>query len=312
MEDKIKMEPGVYNDIDFKDYVRIDALNHSKLKKFMDNSPAHYKYMVDNDIVEESDALSEGRIYHTAVLEPEKYEKNFIHTPKNWKDYKPIFTEAQIKKLEKDPERIFDGRTKESKIINEAFNAKFEELKEDNPKLEVVDYLIHWKAQQIRNNLLSNKVTKKIINESMKEVTLVWIDEETQVKCKARLDCDNEDKGYFADLKKTRDAHPYRFAYDFRKHNYYSQFAFYASGCKALKHKELKAVMVMAVEDFEPFYVQPFYVRAESSWMFEGEKWFRRAIEKYAYCLETGEWHGYYDDMNDSFELYELPELFKH
>lgn len=312
MADKIEMEPGVYTDIDFLDYVKINALNHSTLKKFSENSPAHFKYKQDNDIEKETDALSEGRIYHLAVLEPGTYEEKVIHTPKDWRQYEAIFDSKQTKKLEENPKRIFDGRTKEARMINEAFEHKVKELKKDKPDLQVVDYLIYWKAEQIRNALLSNATCKKIISNSVKEVTIVWIDEETGIKCKGRLDCDNEDSGYFADLKKTRDAHPYRFARDFRKHNYYSQFAFYSDGCKTLGHKDLKATIVMAVEDYEPFYVQPFYVKMESSWMSEGRSWYRKQIERYAYCLETNEWHGYYDDMNDSFKMYELPELFKY
>jgi hypothetical protein len=308
-EEKIQMEPGIYEDVDFEDYVKIDAINHSELKAFSQTSPAHYKYNKDNKITNETKAKSEGRIYHDAVLEPEKFAKKYVHTPNKWEDYKLILPADEIKKLEKDRNRMFDGRTKANKIIMTAFNGKIEERLKKEDHLEVIDYLVYWKAEKIRESIKQNKACRKLLKNARFELTIVWIDPETGLKCKGRIDIDSEMKGFFADLKKTKDAHPFRFARDFRKHNYNSQMAFYADGLEVLGHQKLKAVMIIAVEDYEPFYVQPYYVPMSSSWITEGRRWYRQQMESLHYCKSTDHWHGYYDKHNDDFNLYELPEL---
>lgn len=311
-EDKLDFEPGIYTDISFEDYVKIDAVNHSTLKEFKKDSPLHYKHRLDNEVKEEKKAFDDGRLYHMSVLEFKRFEEEVIHRPKHWKDYEHILPEDEVKKLKKNPNRLFDGRTKANKIVMPFFEEQVKEKIKENPKIIVCDYLEYWKALQIRNSVLSNKSCKKILKNAKYEVTLIWIDPETGLKCKGRLDIDQEGKGYFADLKKTRNAHPYGFAKDFRTHNYYSQFAFYADGAQILGYKELKAAMVIAVEDFEPFYVQPFYVKMESSWITKGRDWYKSAIEELHYCMSTGHWHGYYDKYNDNFDLYELPELMNY
>lgn len=306
---KIQKDPGVYYDVPFEDYILIDAINHSELKKFSADSPYHYHYRKMNEIEDEKAAFTEGRMYHLAVLEPDYFEKNFIHTPKSHKDFEEYLSAEMKKNCEENPKRIFDKRTKEAKMIDKLFAGKVKELKKKNPKIKVVDYLIYWKSQEIAKKIRQHKIASRVVGESETEVTLVWEDKHTGLKCKARLDLLNKEKNYFGDFKKSKNAHPFGFAKDVRKYNYYSQVAFYWDGAVTLGLLDPKYFMFITVEDFEPFFVQPFFIKDNSTWLEKGREWYIDKIEKLNYCKESGDWHGYYDQMNNSFDLYELPEL---
>lgn len=302
--EKIHMEPGIYEGVSFDDYVKIDAINHSELKLFKEASPAHYKYKKDKEIVDETKAKLDGRIYHEAVLEEGLFYGKYVHEPNNWKDYADILPAKSIEKLEENHNLMFDKRTKEYKLIKTAFDGKYR----DSDKT-IIDYSTYWKSEKIKDAVWSNDACRKILKNAKLELTIVWIDKLTELPCKGRIDIDSEMKGYFGDLKKTRGAKPFQFAKDCRKFGYYSQMAFYLDGLETLGHKEIKAVIILAVEDYEPFYVQPFYIPRESSWIQKGREWYLGAIEEFHFCKETDNWHGYYDRKNDNFNMYELPEL---
>lgn len=305
----IDKDPGIYEGLSFAEYLLIDAINHSTLKDFSSDTPFHYKYRQDNELIEEKDAFSEGRIIHTAILEPKLFEETYMHTPKNWRDYEDKLPKDQIKRLEKDPSWFFDKRGKAYKIANKIFEAEYEAARKKNPKLRKVDYLLYWKSQEMRKMVLQNKIAKKMLEKSETELTLVWIDPGTGLKCKCRIDIANKEDHYFGDLKTTKNAHPYGFAKDTRNYNYYSQVAFYWDGCVETGLLNPRYFMFLSVENFEPFFVQPFLIRENSTWLEAGREWYRSQIEKLNYCKETGDWHGYYDELNDSYDLYELPEL---
>lgn len=306
---KISKEPGIYEGLSFEEYLQIDAINHSELKEFKRSSPLHYLYRKENGIIDDSDAKNDGRIYHLSVLEYEEFKEKYIPTPNDWKPYADILPEEEIKKLQDNHSLMFDGRTKSNKLITIQFNSEVESRLKKNPDLEVIDYSTYRKAEKIREAFYDNEACKKLTKNARFELTAVWIERETGLKCKGRIDIDGEMKGYFADLKKTKSTHPISFARDARRYGYGSQMAFYMDGLETLGHKEIKAVMIVAIEDYDPFYVQPFYMKRNSGWIVKGREWYRNAIEELHYCKSTNHWHGYYDKMNDDFKLYELPEL---
>lgn len=306
--EKIKLKPGIHEGLDFEDYIRVDAINHSTLSDFDERTPFHYKWKLDNEGDEpEKGAFKEGRAIHKMILESENFDNDYIHEPADWRPYKEFLPAAEVKKLEADHSRMYDGRTKASKIIKDVFNSQLD--KPENKGKEVIPYSLYDKCVKMNERFNKHPFCKKIFKNSRRELTAVWKDEFTGLLCKGRIDIDNEGNGYFADLKKTRSTNPFFFATDCRKFGYYSQMAFYADGLTTLGHKDLKAVIIIAIEDFAPYYIQPFYFKMDSSWILNGRARYRKIIEKYHYCLSTGDWHGYYDQENDSKIMYELPEI---
>lgn len=77
---------GVYEDLDFNDYLAADAVSKSSLWTLHTRSPAHAKV-----VKEPSNAMSLGTAIHCAVLEPDEFEARFIKGPETrrgniWKE----------------------------------------------------------------------------------------------------------------------------------------------------------------------------------------------------------------------------------
>jgi len=316
----VQKDPGNYTDVPFEEYIKIDAINHSMLTKFMNESPFHFKYKMENGLYGDTDALAEGRVIHEAVLEPDKFDEKYEEEPNDWRDYKPFLNKKEKNYCErKEVEAGKEGEGGMSFIaknsnawnaINQIFLNKL-----DEKGMEPISTELLWKCRQINNNLGHNEKVQQIFEDSTFEVTMVWIDEETGLKCKGRLDVNSNKKGYACDLKKVRSANPNWFASDVRKYHYNSQAAFYMDGATTLGMEEFKAFIWLACEAEDPFYILPIYTRADGSkfgaseWITSGRTWYRNAIEKLNYCRETGDWHGYHDTANDRFDMFELPEM---
>lgn len=306
MTEKIDMEPGIYEGLTFDQYRRIDAINHSTLKKFSQMSPYQFKYHLDNDsLFPETKALIDGRRIHESVLEQETFKEKYVHYPTKWEPYKEMLPAEMIKNLKKDPNRMFDGRTKECRLIKKLFEGKVKDHQ------EIIDYTDYYMYEQIRKSVHNNDAFQKLRDGAKFEVTLVWIDKETGLKCKGRLDLDSGEnkRAYFCDLKSAKSANPVEFRKAMWKYNYNSAAAFYMDGAVALGHRPFKAAFWIVVEKKEPWYCHPFYVKANSNWIESGREWYKKWIEKLHYCQSTGDWHKYYDEDNKDFDMYEVPDI---
>jgi hypothetical protein len=125
------------------------------------------------------------------------------------------------------------------------------------------------------------------------EVSILWEDPETGVRCRGRLDYWHQGPGVVVDLKTTgRTASPRalpRMAADLGWH---TQAAHYLAGLDALtgRRADLRFVHVL-VEVDEPHLVS--VVELDADYLAIGADDVRLAIDTYARCTETGHWPGY-------------------
>jgi hypothetical protein len=152
----MQKDPGFYPNTSFDEYASWDAINHSKLIGFKD-TPAHARYLFLNE-KPSTKAKEFGFLAHLAILEPERLWRECIVRPN------------------------VDGRTKEGRPILAEFKEKAKGkliIKQDEAdKLTAI-------TRNIRAHATANEyVTGKGFN----EVSIVWVDKETQLRCKARLD----------------------------------------------------------------------------------------------------------------------------
>jgi exodeoxyribonuclease VIII len=76
----LKKEPGVYPGMSFEEYTRIDAINFSVLSLFKDTA-AHARFgLLKEDVPTPAQAL--GHAVHAAILEPERFARDFAVAPK--------------------------------------------------------------------------------------------------------------------------------------------------------------------------------------------------------------------------------------
>jgi exodeoxyribonuclease VIII len=262
------MNPGIYYDISFEDYLAIDAVNSGLLKDVAMLSLEHAKYNKEHP--KESPALAKGKLFHTLVLQPEKFRSEYAIMPK------------------------VDLRTKVGK------QAKADFLEEADGKMVVTrdDYI---EVFAMRKRIYEHSAAIQFVQNGAAEVTCIWIDKETGLLCKARADYFHEDFSTIVDLKSTKDASPKGFPYEMKRYGYHVQAGFYTDGFKAVTGEDHDFVIV-ASEKTPPFCVSCFLMNnlrddSRPPAIDIGRQLYRKALDEYAKALETGIFTGYGEDI---------------
>jgi hypothetical protein len=128
-----------------------------------------------------------------------------------------------------------------------------------------------------------------LAEDGLPERTLVWVDEETGVWCRARLDWSNELTT--VDLKTTKDADPYQFGRWAATYGYHIQEAFYLRGIRTLGLADNPEFVFALVEKTPPYLTSAVVLDAEA--VAVGDELVSRALRRYAECDRTGYWPGY-------------------
>lgn len=254
--------PGIYYDVPFADYVEINAVNHSLLHTLETKSPLHARYQRENP-TPNTPALLVGRAAHSLILEPATFDQYWVVAPD------------------------VDRRTKAGK---EEWSACVEGAA-GRGILTAGDYeSIREMADAIQSQRLH-----KLVRTGKAEVVLVWDDDETGLRCKGRLDYLHQTRGLFViDFKTTDDAGEEAFAHSIQKWGYHSQAAFYCMGCEALLGQTPGYTWLVA-EKHPPYAVAAYQIQAGT--LNAGSDFCRRAMRRYAHCLEADQWPGYPDDV---------------
>lgn len=264
--------PGIYHDIRFEDYVKIEAVNNSVLKILSDNRkcPAHAKEYMDNGR-KDTPALMFGRAMDAYILEPGRFLELYAVMPK------------------------CDRRTKDGKLMYAEFESAL------TPGQELINQEDYEKIQTICN-AVSGSVAMELIQGGRSQVVAIWIDPETKLKCKARYDYYREDIPMITDLKSTQDASPDGFAYDVFKYGYYQQAGFYTSGHEILTGDDT-CFAIFAIEKEPPFVHSSFELGPKT--IQAGKNAARLALKKYKQCIDSGQWPLF----NDKIVLLDMPQF---
>ncbi len=267
-------KPGVYRGLSETEYDAIDAVRSTKLSYFADGrTPAHAKYLIDHP-PPPKDHLDIGAALHCAVLEPEKFDDEWVVAPK------------------------VDRRYKKDKAIwaeFEAENAGKGILKRQDMNLVLA----------MRDGVNRNELARRLLKGAgQNELTLVWEDEQSGLLCKARLDRITEYEGYVivVDLKTTaRLASKEAFARAMGDFGYHRQEAFYRMAMDAHFGEMPRRFVFIVIEKAAPHIVATHETGPES--LDAGQREVRTHLTEYAACTESGVWPGY----GTSTLLTELP-----
>jgi len=130
VESQEKLINKMYDDEFYYGKLNTQALSSSSIKLLVD-SPKKY-YYVNKYGGQETQGLRDGRLLHTLILEPEKFEQfNFVDVKsKNTKAYKLAkeeLGEVYTQKEKSDAERLADALLRNSKAIDLLNNSQFEQ-----------------------------------------------------------------------------------------------------------------------------------------------------------------------------------------
>lgn len=276
-------EPGVYHDIPDAEYHRWAAVSQSLLKQCLDEfdggCPAICRHYMDSCESEPTDAQAFGTAYHTLALQGEgvfraRYPAIIEHESTGPRG-------GTVRKTRRDPEW---------KAAIEAHG--------DGAVLWDDDVAV---MRRMLAALQGHKYAGPIVaGPGKREVALVWDDPDFGIRCKAR--CDWLHDRYAADLKTTEDASPLGFGRSAATYGYHVQAAWYRRGLVCL-HKLGKLAtgarpfVLFAQRKSPPYIVAPYVVTASE--YHNGEGHIGPAMYELTRSLDTGEWPGYGDDVQE-------------
>lgn len=196
-----------------------------------------------------SASLSLGTLIHTAILEPENFDRDYFVIPK------------------------IDRRTKAGK-------EKYAEYVDKAGDREVVDEETIAVKDAIMENFNANEQAV-YYNQGVKEQSVY--SEINGVLVKVRPDCYNAELGFISDPKTCQDNSPKGFMRDVYKYGYHLQAAFYSD----VLGVDPKDFVFTAIETNNPYSVQCYTLSEEH--IDRGREAYTEALNKWKRYLDTGE-----------------------
>lgn len=248
------------------------AMSQSKLKDLR-KSPKHFwaKHLAPERIPDtETDAMRFGKAVHMCLFEHQLFIKNYVAEPN------------------------VDKRTKEGKLEFATFIA-------NSAGKTIISANDMEAVKCIRDAVLNKKTSRKLLNNGLPEHELYWIDPETGIHCKAKLDyliepCKQFPNGLILDLKTTINADPTEFAKSIYNFGYYNQMAFYCNAVKIIyKTSDYPLFIYIPVEKSAPF--ECYFFAGDETMLEIGLQENSRLLKLYSNCTTSGKWYGYEDKV---------------
>ncbi len=264
-------EPGIYYDIPFEQYVAWDAVNNSRLK-LLERSPLHYKTGFKN---EPTASMALGSLCHAGVLEPLKLIERYTYMPDFSRDVENVTSGG---------ERSFSKATKYVKQCEDQFRTAMRGK-------EIIDETAYKKMIGISSTLSQCELMQFLRKKGSAEVSIVWVDSETGLRCKARADWVRDSQPQeplvVLDLKTTQDASD--FERSIYKYGYHRQLAFYRRGFREVTGRAAD-MWICAVETTEPFGHRVAPMRESLD---QGDREVSALLKQLRDCTDGNAWHGY-------------------
>ena len=279
-------EPGIYPGISFAEYCAWDAINHSKLCK-IDKSPLHAITLSD---LEKSPAIRLGQLVHCGKLEPGSVQQRYAVMPQ---------FELDSANTTKDGKPSTSTATEYVKAARSVFmKSAIQDRKTVVSQAEFDNYQAALEA------INGNSEVVQMVNDGECELSIVWHDKHTGLRCKARIDCRCHDR--LMDLKTSRDDGdsplPVSFEYSLWTYSYYSQAAFYQAGWETLTGERLPFWFAVVSTNAPR---QCIAAPVGDMTLQLGRDKNTQRMAKYAACKKANDFPGY-----ESPELFELPEKY--
>lgn len=244
--------PGIYPDITFENYLKIQAENKSQLVR-MNESPQSYKWHKENPSPQTPQMIRGSAVDALIFLQD---ADKYVHDP-------------MPRSRSKDAVEARKELEKQGKVI----------LSEDDWAL----------VTGARDAVLGHPIAGKLIDSGDSQLTVVWNDLETGIKCKARPDLVVENLGTAIDLKTTGQPIS-EFQKSIANFFYHVQAAMYLDGL-SMNSCYLKHWLFIVVEMKPPHGVAVFALEDED--IIRGRALYSGWLRKLHECRLTGEYPGY-------------------
>jgi hypothetical protein len=274
-----RLTTGIHAGLSFDDYLDVEAVNWSSLKLMADQSPAHARAAMDAETLDTSKQIL-GKLLHAAKFEPLSLLDDYVVMPAYELDPGNLTAKGDVPsspratKYYRDRRREFETANSNKQIVNQQ-------------TFELVKGLLASLHEHPVSRALFDRANKQHI-----EVTMVWDDPCTGLRCKGRVDSLCLDEwATIADLKSTRNASVKSFVRDIFRYQYHGQGAFYVDGLRELTGQ--RADFTIAAVETEGVYRDIEIYTLSEQWMQMGRNLYRPLLNDYAECLRNNDWPGY-------------------
>lgn len=283
-------EVGIYRDVPFRDYCEWEAVNSSSLGP-MAISPAHYKHQLATPR-EDTDAFRLGRFIHSAKLEPSSLLNDYAVVPDNL--YDDVVCADGSKPS--NPKSTKQGKEKHAAWVKSI------------GERQIVDPTWLTQMQDMLAAINCNPRASMWLNHNgPAEVSYVWDDPDTGIRCKAR--CDKLDPGarIITDIKTTASVED--FTTSIGKFAYHRQAAFYCRGMDLLDPKpgEWFKFVFVAVSKVQPYLCHAAPLDDDS--LSGGRQLVSEALQRIAECRTSNDWPGPPEPKSWRAPAWSMPEV---
>lgn len=247
---------------------KIDYISSSQLKQIL-KSPLHYK----EEEKEETAAIIFGTMYHTFILEPDKFDSEYFYI-----DDSELIEQLQGEGF-KSP--------RSTKKYKEWYDLK---CLESQGKI-IIDHVTHKQLKDMKDRLFSHPYARLLYTQGEAEQSF-YIEDFNGCKCKIRPDRIYKPKRRIMDLKTCTDARPEKFfnhAYDF---GYHVSAAFYCDIMEAIEDTGLPYKFYFIAQETKKPYAFQIY-KASAQFLSIGRYEYEKALELYKYSDEKKKYYGY-------------------
>lgn len=274
--DKPEWKPGMYPGLTREQYEAIPAYNQSYLQLFR-RSPAHARHEQLHPR-EPTPAMVVSSAMHMAILEPELFEKSYVHAPINPETGEPW---SRRSNAGKDAWAEFEDHNVGKGILT---LEQWTQLTEMSKRI--------WTGDRGDFRLARQLLDPK--NKGHNEVCYIAeLPKFPGTLCKVLVDRITSVGGetLLVDLKFVQDASQEAFERAIANYDWDTQDAFYLDVVDAAFPGVKRRKVLLAIEKTAPYGCKPYELDMESQEQgrYDYERFLRQAIE----CDKTGQWPGY-------------------
>ena len=264
-ENKPQIENGFFRGQSNEAYHAGPGISKSRMSYLL-RSAAHYKHTPMDDT---KPAFTFGNAFHTATLEPEKFEAEYVVLPAN--------CQKGSGKGMQERKAIFEAQAwKKGQTI----------IKPDEYDLVRAMSDAVWKHPQAAELLTEQGET---------ELSAYYHDTGFDVLTKAKYDRLNKERNAIIDLKSCVDARPWAFQRDASTYHYdlqHGHYCYTASMVTGVEHTDFYFICV----EKTPYHGVMVY-RGSEAFYLNGLLKREQALTLYKDCLDSGNWPGYSTDI---------------
>ena len=241
-------------------FKELPHLRSTYIREFR-KSPRHYFLRED---IQETPSMKLGTAFHTALLEPEKYSKNYVEVPS------------------------FEKKSKDQPLT---IKEQLERWKEQNKDAVTITSDERDKVTMMLASCLDNSIISSLVNNKHALIEKEFYMVRDGICFTGQPDIVIPELNLVIDVKTTTDASPDKWSKTVHEREYMIQSALYLDAMKAIYGEEFNRFIWIVVENKHPFSSMTYI--AEPAILDMGRNLIFNAAMEFKKCLSENTWPSY-------------------